>query len=83
MITLKELQEKYPNWEIDPPHFMAEREGSEAGEVGYDAHWRQFANPKHATSKYTIIAFGKDESECLEDMAARLKVKDAAYAMEL
>lgn len=83
MITLKALQEKYPNWEIEQPHFMAEREGSAAGEVGCDAHWRQFAFVKHSTSKYSIVAFGKHESECWQDMATQLKEKDAAYAMEL
>jgi hypothetical protein len=85
-MTLQELRAKYPNWEIDEPHFCHEREGSGAGEVGWDAHWRQFAGPRGASSRYTVTAFSSQtegEVKCLEDMAIKLTFKDAAWKAEM
>lgn len=85
-MTLEELREKYLNWDIDEPHFCHAREGSGAGEVGWDAHWRQFAGPRGASSRYTVTAFSSEaegEAGCIKDMAEKLVAKDLAWKAEM
>jgi hypothetical protein len=85
-MTLEELRKKYPNWEINEPHFLEAREGSAAGEVGWDAHWRQWANPTRAPSRYTVTAFASERegvSQCLKEMDSLIAVKDVAWKAEM